>query len=363
MKTRNEKTGLGKALRLFRRRRYTETIRFLEPQVFTYRENAAFYYLLGIACLHTGDFAGAYSYLKRSLQLEPHHTEALLGLAVVHLRRRETSESLRIWLEVLDENPKNVVAKRGLNFLKTNSNPEIIDAYLESPKIHGLIASPGFYIPPGVKIFFYALLLLGLLVPLGLGVKTRLFLPKEYNRPEISEVFIGQDESLVDTGEKFTHMFSDKEIRTIFSRIKDLFEGYEDNLARKEINRLLLSNAGKSIKEKIRLFLPHIKAPDFVTLKESFTFQEVIKEPALHEGCFVRWKGRVSNIKAGEKEITFDFLVGYHDQKVLEGIIPARMDFAAKLDPAFAYEIIGKILLRGEKSFGLSIVSLRELGL
>lgn len=125
-------SGLGKAKSLFRRRRFSETIRILEPQVFTYRENPSFYFLLGMSCLMTNDTAGAFSYLKRAVQLDRDMIDARLALAVVHLKRMETEESIRIWLETLDDHPNNKLARKGLDLLKTNASPEKITELIES---------------------------------------------------------------------------------------------------------------------------------------------------------------------------------------------------------------------------------------
>lgn len=355
--------GLAKAENLFRKRKYLETIRILEPQVFTYRENPKFYYLLGISCLQTGDYAGAFSYLKRSDQLEPKGKDCLLGLAVVHLRRLEMSESIRIWLDILEDEPKNKCARAGLDLLKRNSQPEAIEALFDTGKVQSLIPSPGFFIPSYAKIALLLIFLLAAGFPLERVIQRKFFQPKTPVRPEISAVQINQKDRIVDAGEKASFMLTEKEITASFQLIKDLFEKYEDNLARKEINRLLLSNAGHEIKDKLLIFLPHISTPDFSSMKDSFTYQEVIKDPRLYEGCFVRWKGRVSNVKITDKEISFDFLVGYQDQKVLEGILRARMNFSSKVDPAFAYEVIGKIVPIGDKSIELKITSLHELGI
>ena len=45
----------------------------------------------------------------------------------------------------------------------------------------------------------------------------------------------------------------------------------------------------------------------------------------------------------GDDYIRFDFLVGYHDNKVLEGIIPVRFGFAVSIDNGEAVELIGQI--------------------
>ena len=86
----------SKAQKLYRTKKYSHVIRFLEPQVFRYRENFKFYHLLGMSCLRTGDFGGAFSYLRRGIDLNHGDIETLLGLAVIHLKRRETAEAIRI---------------------------------------------------------------------------------------------------------------------------------------------------------------------------------------------------------------------------------------------------------------------------
>lgn len=362
--SREKNTGLHKAERLFKEKKFAETIRLLEPQVFTYRENPKFYYLLGVSCLYMGDYAGANSYLKRSIQLDPDRTESLLGLAVVHLKRHEINESLRIWLEVLEEDPKNRTARAGLDVVKKYSRTEDgFETFFDSRGEASLIPSPGFYVPVKLRILILVVIASGFLAAGGIFLWNHVGQGGTPSRPEIADVRIEQSDVVIDTEFRAVYMLSEGEIRRSFEEIKQLFEKYEDNLARREINRLLLSNAGRMIKDKVGLFIPYIRTPNFADFPESFSFQEVMSSPALHEGCFVRWKGRISNIKITDKEITFDFLAGYHDQKILEGIVPARMDFAARLDPAFAYEIIARIVPKGGNALSLKIESIHELGL
>jgi tetratricopeptide (TPR) repeat protein len=357
-----KKTALSRAVRLFKKRKFADTIRILEPQIFAYRENPRYYYCLGMSCLYTGDYAGADSFLKRCVQLDLGQINARLGLAVVHLRRNETQESLRIWLEILETDSKNRYARQGLNVVKKSSRPEDLDDFFDGRKDLALVPSPGFFLPFRVKCFFGILILLFLLVPGSLVLKEKLSQKPDPLRPEIAAVTIGKDDVVLDTEIRAVNMMTEQEIRTTFENIKDLFDRYEDNLARREINRLRLSNAGRAVKNKIQAFIPYIRTPTFAAFPESFTYQEVVKDPLLYEGCFIRWKGRISNIVVSEKRITFDFLVGYQDQKFLQGIVPARMDFAANLEPAFAYEVIGRIT-PASPGITLQIVSLHELGL
>jgi hypothetical protein len=203
-----------------------------------------------------------------------------------------------------------------------------------------------------------------ILVPAGLLVKQKLNQKPEPARPEIAAVKIENTDTVLDTENRALNMMTEQEVRVIFDKIKDLFDTYQDNLARREINRLLLSNAGQSVKNKVRAFISFIRAPTFADFSGSFTYQDIMKDPLLYEGCFVRWKGRISNVNISENRINLDFLAGYDDQKVLQGIVPSWMDFAVTLEQSFAYEIIGKVLVSSNRpGIVLQILSLHELGL
>lgn len=361
---RGKQKELEKAKKLFRRRKYTETIRLLEPQIFAYRENPLFYHYLGVSCLRNGDFAGAYSYLKRSEQLEPGKIGSRLALAVVHLKRQNIQESLRLWLEVLEEEPSNRYAQRGLDTVRAGSLEDAeMERFFQTGSHQRLIPREGLGMGRFLKIITLVLLLF--LVGGGLWQLSRLVPKKEPSplRPEIAGIQIQQGEGILDPGEKAPFMLTEQEIRESFDNIKGLFDQFRDNEARREINRLLLSNARREVKDKAALFIPHIRTPSFADFNGPFTFQEVSAQPEVYEGCFVRWKGRISNLVISEKEIRFDFLVGYQDQKVLEGIVSARLGFATSMDPAFAYELIGKLVLRKTEGFDLDVISIHKMGL
>ncbi|MDR3200722.1 MAG: tetratricopeptide repeat protein [Spirochaetales bacterium] len=365
-----KKTALLRAARLFKERKFAQVIRILEPQIPAYRENAKYFYLLGMSCLYMGDYGAAITYLKRCVGLDYRNTNAQLGLAVVHLRRNETEESLRIWLEILDDNPQNRHARRGLQTVReiagVEKEGEGFESLFDGRKDLALVPSPGFFLPSWAKVLVGIALAVFALVPAGLILKERLSQKSESARPEIASVMIETGDLVLDTGIRAVNMMTEQEVRLTFQKIKDLFDTFQDNLARREINRLLLSNAGQAVKNKVRAFIPFILTPTFADFSASFSYQEVMADPALHEGCFVRWKGRISNINISQNRINLDFLVGYEDQKVLQGIVPSWMEFAASLEQTFAYEVIGMVMLpetAGRPGIQLQIISLHELGL
>jgi hypothetical protein len=169
------------------------------------------------------------------------------------------------------------------------------------------------------------------------------FLQQQRRSAEIEQITIAREDTLTATEGEYRYVLTKKEIMNTFSSAKEYFNRYRDNLAQREINRLLYSNASEMVKEKARLLMDHLKAPTFTSLKTSFSYNEVMEDPHLYRNCYVIWKGRVSNINIGTDVITFDFLVGYHEEKVLQGIIPVKLHFGADIEPTFPLEILGQI--------------------
>ena len=359
-----KKTALSRAARLYKQRQFAQVVTILEPQITSYRENINYFYLLGMSCLYTGDYGGAYVYLRRCTDINYRHIPAQLGLAVVHLRRGENEESLRIWLEILQEDSENPYARLGLETVRKLAGKDTEELF-ENRKDLKLVPSPGFYLPKWAKLLIAIFLIAGVVVlPAALIVNKKMQVNHEPNRPEIASIKIEKADQVIDTESRAQNMLTEKEIRDGFESIKNHLDKYEDNLARREINRLLQSNASGLVKNKARSFMAFITLPTFSNFTESFSYQEVAAQPYLYEGCFVRWKGRVSNVAVKPERINMDFLVGYTDQKVLLGIVPAWMEFAATLQADFAYEIIAKVVLAsGKPGMMLQITSLRELGL
>ena len=350
--------GLGEARGLFRARKFPDVIRILEPEVFRYRENFDYFVLLGSSCLHTGDLGGAFSYLSRARQLSPDAVSALLGLAAIHFRRHETDDAIKRWLEVLELDPGNKVARRGMDLLRKGLTQEKLQELIDSGKARTLYPP----LPARGRGGMIAIIILGALALCGaayLGVK--FFPQKTAERPGVSGIDIPADlPRLTDTGSDFTYMLTENDVRNAFKKAKSYLLAYRDNMATVEINRILLSNAAVPVKERARMLKGFVTQPDFLTLKDSFPYTTVAAEPALYDGCSVSWRGKIANLKIGKSAITFDLLVGYEKEKVLQGIVPVTLGFAAELANGGGLEVLGQISYQAGK-LGLSAISLHKL--
>lgn len=337
-----KRSDLAQARLLFAKKKYGRVISLLSPQIFLYRKDASYHELLGYACLYTGDFGGAYSYFQRVRDLEPQRIDSLLGLAVVMLRRRKITEALRIWLEILDIDPANKKALRALEMAKKSEEEDWLE-FIENRK-YGIILArhPRILWPSLFKIILAGLIIL--LIPLGVVLITRTVqkpLPFREGQAlldiQIEEYGSGDYSRAADI------IFTNEQLENELEKIRRNFHEFRDNLVRYHGNRILYSNAPIEIKDRISLLISELREPDFTNFQDPFSYEEVAASPKLHHGVYVRWKGRTANVRLSDEEILFDFLVGFHSGKVVEGTVPVFLDFAVELQGGEPVEIIAQV--------------------
>jgi tetratricopeptide (TPR) repeat protein len=340
------KSVLTRARQLLRRRRFSQVIRLLESQVFRYRNNAEFYALLGSACLYTGDFGGAESYLRRAEQLKEDDVATQLGLAAVAFKRGQTEEALKSWLKVIDVEPANRKARDALNALRKDANWEGTVVNTAAVRIKNLLpslpVSPWAWMAPVLAVCVFALLSVAYIYLFPLIVR------RNSPRPGVEDIVLSGGEPLLSqSSEERPLTLSEKQIAEAFEMIKEYLLDYRDNLAIVEINRLLLSNASAYVKEKAALMKTFVEEPDFSTIRDPYSYEEVRENPALYTDGYVVWRGKAANVRIGEKQIDFDLLVGYQDEKELLGLVPVTLGFAASIENGDALEVLGRVYTEG----------------
>jgi hypothetical protein len=336
--------SLGEARKLYRARKFPEVIRVLEPEVFRFRESFEYFCLLGFSCLHTGDVGGAFSYISRARHLDEDNVDVILGLAAIHLRKVETEDAIKLWLRVLEIEPSNRIARRGLDLLRRGLPPDGLQELIDSGKLKQLYPRLASRLRLGLVLAIpLAVLALGCLGYLGYRV-TR---PAASNRPGVTGIEIPSDlPRLIDSGSDFTFIFTEREVKQLFNKAKSELLGYRDNLAAVDVNRILLSNAAPAIKERARMLKGFVMQPTFDTLRDAFSYATVAAQPALYDGCAVSWRGKAANVKAGKTAMTFDLLVGYDQEKELEGIVGVTLPFAAQLENGANLDVLGEVIVQ-----------------
>jgi tetratricopeptide (TPR) repeat protein len=328
------RTALDRAERLFSAGRYAEVVSLLEPQVPVYRESSRFYYVLGSACLRSGDYSGASAYLRRAEQLDPGDADTVLALAALDLRKGDTEKALAAYLRVLDERPGNRLASLGLATIRKQGSPEELAALAKSGKMARLYPG-GRSVPRAVVVGAVAVLVV-VLAFMAAPSAARLakgIVAGGPKRPEVAAVSLNESEKAapVSAGGTFKYALTESQALDAFERAKSFFQEYRDNAALVEINRLMGSNASRAVKQKAQSLKAFVGAPDFRTIRDAPSFADLAGDPGLYDGCSVAWKGMAANVRpkdAGSPDaaaLAFDFLVGYQDKKKLEGIIPASI--------------------------------------
>jgi tetratricopeptide (TPR) repeat protein len=335
---------LETAERDYRRRRYAQAIRRLEPMVMQYRESSAFYRLLGMACLQANDQGGAQTYLRRALQLQPGDRDCRLGLAAIDLRRRDIQSALRAYLDIIDEDPKDKLARRGLESIRRMADESSLSAFIESGAVRALYptlpARPARVILIAAFIIFAACALwLGYM-----GIRALVQGRREL-RSGARELVLSPDELAAPLGQAQAalYRFTQEEALSTYQKALKLFSEYRDNLAVREANRILNSNASEALRAKAALIKDYAREPSFSDIKDVPGFSDVYTSPALYESCAVAWKGVAANLAIVEGKTAFDLMVGYHDRKRLEGIIPCRGAQAGAFGPDEPIEVLAYV--------------------
>ncbi len=355
---------LKKGYKLLRTGRYGNVISLLEPKVPLFLENYHFYYFLGAACYLTGDMGGAETYLKRAVQVNRKAEDPRLFLAAVYLKKKDTTEAVRIWLGLLDLNPSNRKARKGLNKIRKIDDQDVLNVYLDSGNFSSILPRTGKLIPDWI----WGALILAVLAG-TLYLSSSLWIPlfnesRQPSRGNLERLYKNLDSSFLrpeSADSEVTYILSEDEIRDSLKKAQSLFDDYRDNEARVEINRLRNSNASEEVKQKALMLEGFLKDPDITGITGDYSYRDIRENPDLYENCLVLWRGRFTNLTYENDEIIFDFLVGYDTSQVLEGIMSVSVNFPVNLDPSYPLELMGKVKIDEDKSIRLQAIAVHNI--
>ena len=365
---------LTKAVNLARKKNYDAAIKTLEPEANRYYGSFTYYYLLGLCYLYSRIFGVALTYLKLAYEQKMRDPSTLLGLAALYLNHGDTDKAVDIYLEVQSIEESNRVAAKALKVIRKHPGPENISAWIDSGAL--LTLFPPF---PRVDVsrkglvlkIAAALAILGLTY--GIAAKAG-FLPLPGNSAQRgrrvlpSEISLSpeESESPVQTGGSYRYVLTRNQVLEEYNEAFKLFAEYRDDGAKVKLNRILESNASEPVKNRARLLITFMETPGFDTLKDRFSYSEVLREPFIYRDCHVIWRGMAGNLSAELNHTSFDFLVGYDTHRVMEGIVQVDYDFAIPVNPEHPLEILGRVIpVSSETGLGIRIqgIALNQAGL
>jgi len=279
---------------------------------------------------------------------------------MVHMHRQENSQALRCWLQVLEADPKNRKAQKGLNLLKSSYRQEDLNDLLEEGRLDRLLPErkKSVRVLKPLVLILVGVFVLAMAAAWGIRNYQR-FLPDR--RKDYQEISAEDFPALLDSSQTSLFILTRDDLQKTLDRINESFVSYHDNPAMRDINRILLSNAHQDIKTRVSLLEKNIRVPSFADFQDNFSYREVREEPLLYRNCYVLWKGRATNVLVGQSDIRFDFLVDYQDEKQLSGIVPVVLNFSAEVTPDYPMEILARVVPSHSGDFTLEGVSLRRL--
>ncbi|MCL2190859.1 MAG: tetratricopeptide repeat protein [Treponema sp.] len=346
---------LSKASRLARAGKYEAALRILQPEVLRYDRSFNYHYLLGAVCLRAGDFGGALTYLRIAHELKHRDPLAILGLAALFLRRGDTSRAVDLYLEVLEFDPSNRVAKRALKIIRRQAGTETFSVWLEAGRLSSVFPPIPF---PGLSGKGLAVGALALAAAFAVGFGATVFLglvPSPFRTRGAREIPHGLaltwDDRTSPVGEGGFHRYvlTPRQALDAYDRALALFSEHRDEAARIHLNRILESNAADGLKNRARLMLSLLDVPGFDTFRrdDNVSHAQAWQDPPLYQGVHVIWRGIASNVSITDRGTSFDFLLGYDAPRIVEGLVPVVFDHAIPLtgDPL---EVLGRIVPVGD---------------
>ena len=350
------RSALDTAKRLLNQRRFTLAIKVLDGSEKNYGDNLDFYVTYATACLYVGDYGAARSYFQRARNLSMTDVRLLLGQAVLFLRLGETDRALQYYLDVLDQDPNNSTAKRAMEFIRRRGDYTTICNWVDSGKIKR------FFPPLGVNTSIIArsallcaalcaaVLLTARLIPSGKKswVGPRVNLTDLALSSEEKSNAVQPDLS----GTVVRYFMDSRTIARTFESAMQHVEDHRDNAAQMEINRILLSNASFSIKQKANRLMTYLEVPTFDSLTDNYDYKTVQGEPQLYLDCYAAWGGRVMNAELRDNGSWYcELLVGYEGLHTVEGIVPVifPQEPVPAVDGEKPIRILGKIDLQDDR--------------
>jgi len=363
---------LTKAVRFARRKKYDQAIKTLEAEANRYYGSFAYYYLLGLSYLYSRVFGMALTYFRLASEQKMRDPSTLLGLAALYLNHGDTDKAINLYLEVQSIEESNKIAKRALKIIRKYPGPENISSWIDSGSLPSVFPPFPKVEIPRKTIFLYIIGASGvLLIASGIALKAGLF-SLNGNQPGRRalpvEITLAKEDrdSPVQTGGSYRHILTRSQVLEDYNEAVKLFADYRDDAARVYLNTIIESNAADSIKNRARLLISFMQTPGFDTLKDRFSYSEVIRDPFIYRDCHIIWRGMATNLVVEQNHTSFDFLVGYDTRRTMEGIVQVDYDFAIPVNPERPLEILGRVIpVSSERELKISIqgIALNQAGL
>ncbi|GEM_PF-5487949 len=261
----------------------------------------------GLIALLENDLTAAEASLKRVRKVEEADAEVLNALAFINLKNKDTEAAIDLWLEILDNDPENRLAKKNLQRMKKMMD---VDAFIGKAKASAYIRG-GMELPFSLKIpgFILAVLLLAVSVWFWLDNRVEengTFTP----RKSASSVKLPVLDDFILSDINTLYSFDSEEIPKMFKDAKRDIKKRNFNGFIIRLNKILHSNVKDSVKQRfvmLREFLPEPET--FSDIRLPIRLTELFNQQTIYEDCYLVLNGKVENLKVDGNTTSFNMKI------------------------------------------------------
>ncbi len=358
-------SNLDMAKRLIQRRKFNTAIKILESSRETYDGDFEYHLTLGIAYLYAGIGGQASLQFRKARNIKMQDPRLLLGQAIIFLRNGDTDRAVSYYLEVLDCDPENSTAKDALEFIRNYSGSDlyhIMCKYADSGEIRRFYPPVGMN-PDIIRNCVFAGLAIGALCSVLMVADPAAKIRAQKKVAEVDQRFYLTEDELKNSVQlnaaegEFVFNLSSRDVQNSFNLAKKYLAAERDNAVQVEVNKILNSNAADFVKDKAKKIQSLLKEPTFDSLKDNYSYEEILENPVLYENCFVIWDGSAAKIiRSEDGNSSCTFFVNYlPDEKKFDvsGTVQVVFDrdHQVNISEGKAVRILSKIVIDDKKIY------------
>jgi tetratricopeptide (TPR) repeat protein len=219
---------LTKAALLAKKRDYEGAFKILKDEEDRYNGSFKYYYLYGIISLHSGSYVEAHEFLQYAKRLKYNDVSTLLGLAVLYLKRMNTVQAVDYYLDVLEKDPKNKIAKNALAVIRKHSAAESLSDWMTPDKLVKLFPPlPAPFIKQKTILIAFSAFIISMFVLFSTliiaGILPNPF-QKHTERPVAEYILSREDRNdPVQTGGSYRYILTSTQVIQLYERSLALF--------------------------------------------------------------------------------------------------------------------------------------------
>lgn len=326
---------LHNAIKLLKKRDFLEAINNLEEYIANDNSNYLAYYFLGLAYIFRELYDEAYKYISKAYKLNDNDINTINTLAFLNLKYNNVDEAINYWLDILDIDKKNYIAKRNLEKVKKSKNiqklvnaakpdefvtfkiKKSLDLPFSMPSFSHII-NPKYVIAGMILIAVFFIIIYIINIKPSSTKKERLSQKQLQTLNNMNLPNLENDYLIDNNISKSPFNLKPEEIKQLFYQTKKLIARQYFNQATININKVLHSNAHFIVKEKFQILKQFLGYHSSFKIKDNVNYNTLINLPLLYEEVQVIWQGKIEDIELSEEEnsTTFNLFIKQEGQSI-----------------------------------------------